>query len=333
MRVSTSSLFYFLAMAALLGSTALAKKPNRPSAAGRPSRPLPKKSSARAPPVSRRPQYDDDEDEDDEQLLDAGFDDDDEDYDEEPPSRPKRRPTGGKPTPATRPTARKQSPKTQRRPAYDDDVDDYEPRRRGPPPRGPPRRGGPPPRSSRRGEMVPFTNQAGPSFTRGLAALRESLPDPSSLKEAAVNSLSAARQTTSRLSANIYRDIKGLTSSELEQVMLKATRPDDSPVKGKHVERLVGVTYQISSRYDIYDAVLRKLWAKMAEKEWRTTIKALYILHRFSADGAPEHQAALKARLRELRRTRDPKRKDKFFNSKQLLAGETTVSINSPTNV
>jgi len=46
-------------------------------------------------------------------------------------------------------------------------------------------------------------------------------------------------------------------------------------------------------------------------------------LHRFSSDGAPEHAPALKARLRELRRTRDPKRKDKFFNSKQLLAGES----------
>lgn len=32
------------------------------------------------------------------------------------------------------------------------------------------------------------------------------------------------------------------------------------------------------------------------------------------------------ARLRELRRTKDPKRKDKYFNSKQLLAGDTTVS-------
>ena len=30
----------------------------------------------------------------------------------------------------------------------------------------------------------------------------------------------------------------------------------------------------------------------------------------------------LQARLRELRRTRDPKRKEKFFNSKQLLAGD-----------
>lgn len=106
--------------------------------------------------------------------------------------------------------------------------------------------------------------------------------------------------------------------------MLKATQPNDTPVKGKHVERLVGVTYQISGRYDIYDAVLRKLWGKMVEKDWRTNIKALYILHRFSADGAPDHQAALKARLRELRRTRDPKRKEKYFNSKQLLAGDST---------
>ena len=144
------------------------------------------------------------------------------------------------------------------------------------------------------------------------------------VKEAALSSLNAAKQTTSSLSANIYREVKGLTSSELEQVMLKATRPDDTAVKGKHVERLVGVTYQISARYDIYDAVLRKLWSKMAEKDWRTTIKALYILHRFAADGSPEHAAALKTRLRELRRTRDPKRKDKFFNSKQVIAGETT---------
>ena len=158
---------------------------------------------------------------------------------------------------------------------------------------------------------------------KGLSSVMSALPDPSTVKDAAVSGLSAARQTTSSLSSNLYREVKGLTSSELEQVMLKATRPDDTPVKGKHVERLVGVSYQISGRYDLYDAVLRKLWSKMAERDWRTTIKAVYILHRFAADGAPEHAAALKARLRELRRTRDPKHKgDKYFNSKQLLAGD-----------
>jgi ANTH domain. len=187
----------------------------------------------------------------------------------------------------------------------------------------------------RGGRVVPYGTAASArrgvpqpgAFARGLSALRESIPDPNAIKDTALQSLSAAKETTSKLSSNLYREIKGLTSSELEQVMLKATQPNDLPVKGKHVERLVGVTYQISGRYDIYDAVLRKLWSKMVEKDWRTTIKALYILHRFSADGAPDHQAALKARLRELRRTRDPKRKEKYFNSKQLLAGESTVSV------
>jgi hypothetical protein len=146
--------------------------------------------------------------------------------------------------------------------------------------------------------VVPYTrHQQQPSaFTRALDGLKSSIPDPSSVKEAAIKSLTVARETTSGLSANLYREVKGLTSSELEQVMLKATRPDDTAVKGKHAERLVGVTYQISAKYDIYDAVLRKLWAKMTERDWRTNIKALYILHRFSADGSPEHAAALKVR-------------------------------------
>lgn len=232
----------------------------------------------------------------------------------------------------------------------DEDEDDFVPPRRGSTPaRGAPNRRGPPNRNSRNpnsrgnnnyrrssgggggGRVVPYVKPgqgAAAAFTKGWSAVVSALPDPNTVKEAALSGISAAKQTTSTLSANIYREVKGLTSSELEQVMLKATKPDDTAVKGKHVERLVGVTYQISSRYDIYDAVLRKLWSKMAEKDWRTTIKALYILHRFSADGSPEHAPALKARLRELRRTRDPKRKDKFFNSKQLLAGDA-----SPENI
>lgn len=166
-------------------------------------------------------------------------------------------------------------------------------------------RGGPPPPRSRArpttaagGAMVPYavTNAAG-AFTRGLVALKEYIPDPSTVKDSALKAVSVATETTSSLSKGFYREIKGLTSSELEQVMLKATRPDDSPVKSKHVERLVGVTYQISARYDIYDAVLRKLWKKMVEVDWRTKIKALYILHRFSADGSAEHGPALKVGL------------------------------------
>ncbi|VEU45326.1 unnamed protein product [Pseudo-nitzschia multistriata] len=340
MRFSTCAVLLLVALVAGVDNIAAAKKAprsassRRSSSSGRPSRRSP--SSSRRPPVSKRRAeiYEDDEDDYD-VGFDDPFDDEEDEYEdavddaeseeEEEEYRPKRKSSGSS---SRRPPPRKSA---SRRSSKYDDEDDYPPPRRQSGRRPPPgRRPGPPPRGNRRpgrgGRVVPYTNrrQQPSTFTRGLSAIRNSMPDASSVKEAAMKSLSVARETTSGLSANLYREVKGLTSSELEQVMLKATRPDDTPVKGKHAERLVGVTYQISARYDIYDAVLRKLWAKMAEKDWRTTIKALYILHRFSADGSPEHAPALKARVRELRRTRDPKRKGKFFSSKLLLAGDTS---------
>jgi ANTH domain len=363
MRILPSACLLFVVLAGLASDErhlVHAKKPTRPSISTSTSARRPPTSSgsrnsksntrpSKATPTRRkRPDQEEEEDdndndgdesfrfpgeeEDDDDIDDAIADDDDDPELDEPPRRSpiKKRPQsaargappprsglpprGGLPTRGGPPQSRKVP--TRRSEEVDDDNDDdyYE--------RPKARRGGPPPS---RGRVVPYANQPPGAFTRGLTALREAIPDPGAVRDAALSSISAARETSSKLTANLYREVKGLTSSELEQVMLKATRPDDSPVKGKHVERLVGVTYQISGRYDIYDAVLRKLWGKMAERDWRTTIKALYILHRFSADGAPEHQPALKARLRELRRTRDPKRKDKYFNSKQLLAGDSTV--------
>lgn len=312
----------------LLVVLTLAKKPSRSRAATsttgrRTAAASTSRSGGRGaspgPSTRRRTIVEEEFDNGEEELGILIEEDDDYEEEEEEDDYDPRRPPPRRPPPSSR-TARDAAvrPRKHARPRYTDEEEDDFP----PPRRGPPRRGGRPPQS-----VVPYGRgpPPGPStFARGLDVLRSSLPDPSTVKNAAFSSIKAARETTSGVTANLYREIKGLTSSELEQVMLKATRPDDTAVKGKHVERLVGVTYQISARYDIYDAVLRKLWAKMAEKDWRTNIKALYILHRFSADGAPDHAAALKARLRELRRTRDPKRKDKYFNSKQLLAGDAT---------
>lgn len=294
---------------------------------------------------------------DDEDDADDGSAEDYDDYDEEeiasPPRRkgagPSRRGGSG---PPSKPQQQRRRPPPARYDDYDEDECDEDrpppPRRRdggrggrrgGPPPpsrggrgRGPPpsRRGGDPrddgrvvsyDRSRRRGPPPP---QPG-AFSRGLSAVREKMPDPTSVKNAVVSTAGAAREKTSALSSNIYREVKGLTSSELEQVMLKATRPDEAPVKTKHVERLVGVTYQISGKYDIYDAVLRKLWNKMAEKDMRTKLKSVYVLHRFAVDGGKDHQEALKQRLRALRKTKDPKRSTggrggtRYFDSKVLI--------------
>ena len=155
------------------------------------------------------------------------------------------------------------------------------------------------------------------TFFKGVAVIKSSIPEIRERAEEAV-------ATAQNIGGKYAREVKGMMSSELEQVLLKATRPDETAVKPKHVERLVGVTYQISGQYDLYDPILRKLWAKMAEPDYRTNIKALYVLHRFASDGSPDHASALKARLRELRRTRDQKRKDKYFNSRQLLATAAT---------
>jgi len=316
----------------------IAKKGPRPAVSSRRSSSGSRSSrqSSRRGPVSKRRTelYEDEYDVGDEDPLDDeddvyGEDETDEesdDEDDEDYRPPKRKSSGSR---SRRPAPRKSSSRGASRYDDNDDDDEYPPprrpsNRRAPPGRG---RGGPRPGKRPGSRVVPYVpnrRQPPSTFARTMGALRSSMPDPASVKEAALKSLSVARETTSGLSANLYREVKGLTSSELEQVMLKATRPDDTPVKGKHAERLVGVTYQISGRYDIYDAVLRKLWAKMAEKDWRTTIKALYVLHRFSADGSPEHAAALKARVRELRRTRDPKRKGYFFSSKLLQAGDNS---------
>ncbi len=213
-----------------------------------------------------------------------------------------------------------------------------------PPPRSSRRRGSSSYSSSRRGgrggsgrrggrrqqsAVVPYVNrvgsQAATAFTKGLTSIKDAMPDPATVKENTFAAVAAAKERT----GGLVREVKGMLSSELEQVLLKSTRPDDVPVKAKHVERLIGVTYQISGQYDLYDPILRKLWSKMSESDWRCTCKALYVLHRFSSDGAADHQPALKARLRELRRTKDPKRKDggKYFNSRQLLSGPSTVRV------
>jgi ANTH domain len=356
MRFTKSSLLAAISVV-LVTQAAASKNPSRVKGSASVAN---KRRNAKSQPATRRRPDDDDQyttkshrriiDPNEEEILDEEYDADasfvnqyeddaiDDDYE-----RPTRHKQGTMQTkgPFKKPTFVSQHRPPPKRRYEEDEEEDYEDdeysrpvrnkqtltRRDGPQQQ---RRNGPPPRGRpgpNTGRVVPYGRQspgggAGNALTKGWEVIKSSIPDTEAVKVAALSSISALQETTSSLSANVYRELKGVTSSELEQVMLKATAPDDTPVKGKHVERLVGVTYQISPRYDIYDAVLRKLWSKMTEKDWRTTTKALYILHRFSADGAPEHAPALKSRLRELKRTHDPKRKDKYFNNKQLLSGD-----------
>mmetsp|Transcript_28088 Transcript_28088/g.36471 ORF Transcript_28088/g.36471 Transcript_28088/m.36471 type:complete len:794 (-) Transcript_28088:271-2652(-) len=115
------------------------------------------------------------------------------------------------------------------------------------------------------------------------------------------------------------RELKGIISSELEAVLLKATRPTDFPVKPKHLEALLYCVRTTPAEYDVYTPILKKLWAKMNEGDWRTTVKASYILHTFAADGMAYHAPLLKSRPKELSRQYNPKYKNNYFNLKQLV--------------
>ena len=321
-------------------SSSSSSSSSRGGGSGRPSSGRSGNSGRRSDPIDDADDVDD-IDIDDDKGLDVGdaeddYDDGADEYDDVPAAPRSRR--GGEP-----PSRRSGGGPTRqqgRRHIVDDDEDDYDDDRRArrEKVRGPSSsrgRHGPPSSSSRRGgsegRVVSYRRGPPPpsTFTRGLSAIRDRMPDPAIVKDTVLSATKAAQERTAQLSATVYREMKGLTSSELEQVMLKATRPDDAPVKSKHVERLVGVTYQISGKYDIYDAVLRKLWNKMAEKDIRTKLKSVYVLHRFAVDGGPDHQEALKQRLRALRKTKDPKRSNaggsgsrggtRYFDSKVLI--------------
>jgi len=103
----------------------------------------------------------------------------------------------------------------------------------------------------------------------------------------------------------LLREFKAALSSELEGEIVKATRPDNRQIKLKHLEPLLAITYQTPAQLDPFLPILRKLWAKMREGDSRITLKALYILHRFAANGAPEQASNLQARLGELSRQAD----------------------------
>lgn len=60
--------------------------------------------------------------------------------------------------------------------------------------------------------------------------------------------LNKARQRAS----SAYREAKSLMSSEMEGVVLKATRPDDMPVKPKHLEALMRPTAEMPKEFNVY---------------------------------------------------------------------------------
>jgi len=118
-------------------------------------------------------------------------------------------------------------------------------------------------------------------------SLRDRLPDGDTVVAASKD----MKSTLASRARTAFREIKGQHSSEFECAMIKGTRPDDSPAKEKHVSRLIE-TIQVFPRTSAYNSdyyfmMLHKLWSRMAEHDWRTVAKSLFIFHRMAVSVDP----------------------------------------------
>jgi len=119
---------------------------------------------------------------------------------------------------------------------------------------------------------------------------------------------------------------KAYYSSDYEQFLLKATWPNDARVEPELAKKLVDSVAHFPARPrtlpqdDPYRVTLRKLWKKMVEKDWRTTTKALYLLHSLSRSTPLKNARALSRTLKSMLADADPKTGRKFFNRRDLVA-------------
>jgi hypothetical protein len=138
-------------------------------------------------------------------------------------------------------------------------------------------------------------------------------------------SMVARLEVAAARAKDFLREVKGSHSSEFECAMIKATRPNGEPAKEKHVARLVETiaTFPMAtaarpSSTDYYTMMLHKLWSRMAEKDWRSVAKAVYIFHRMALALDPELHREFAKRYSALRNAPHKKSHGLYFSSKTL---------------
>ncbi|CAN0511890.1 unnamed protein product, partial [Ectocarpus sp. 8 AP-2014] len=120
-------------------------------------------------------------------------------------------------------------------------------------------------------------------------------------------------------------------SSDLEKTLIKATRPDNDPAKRKHVNLLLQAAEhafpvymnpkdggQAAWKEGPYWMTLHKLWRRMAERDYRTASKAVYVLHRLARGTTAESWGYFRSTLQEMRRDEDKGTKSRYFSRRVI---------------
>ncbi|CAN0285699.1 unnamed protein product, partial [Ectocarpus sp. 13 AM-2016] len=113
--------------------------------------------------------------------------------------------------------------------------------------------------------------------------------------------------------------VKLVVSGSWESALLKVTWPDDLPPDETLVLSMVDAVKTFKKDRDVtknsaeHRVLLRKLWAKMSEPDWRTVSKAVYLFHSILRDLPVEHHAILKIFLGKMSREWDKKTACRYF--------------------
>jgi hypothetical protein len=101
--------------------------------------------------------------------------------------------------------------------------------------------------------------------------------------------------------ALLSRNLKIHLSSNFEVLLLKMTFPNDEMIHSKDIQKYLATIKSFVPNKNLYAdnnpyrVTLRKLWKKMVEKDARTKLKALYLLHLLSMSTEPDDNRIFRA--------------------------------------
>jgi len=162
-------------------------------------------------------------------------------------------------------------------------------------------------RRQQRNQLVKWGEQYG----KASAGLREGLREK-------IEELAKQGQTAYK---DVYRRAKVLRSSAFEAMLLRATWPGDESVPQDLLDEIIKHSIpafkygRSSAEDDPYHMTMHKLWTKMCEKDWRTVVKSLFIVHCISRDCSVDACNRFAMAIKDMSRVRNPKNPDhKYFD-------------------
>lgn len=149
--------------------------------------------------------------------------------------------------------------------------------------------------------------------------------------DALKNTMHKSAESAIKSTSKVKRGIKSYFSSDFEVLLLSLTNPCDVRPSEDDLERFLATTETFVRNMDLvsesnpYRVTLRKIWAKISEKEPQTVLKAAFLLHNLLRYSQPEDAVIYKNLILKMIREVCLKSKSKYFDSEVIskLSAET----------